>query len=290
MAMTVDNHQVGEMDTTIMTDTLAKMERVMDPESSSIIYESHPILQSFQKYHEQTVEARPSSVPGAGTGLFATKKIPAGKIVSLYPVHCLGMDIDDDLIYISSNEEDQKHFDSDCHDSSCSYLQYLMGSRPLNSADGRSSGSDDASSMIGKYPLFVDINPNRTAPPGWSGHLVNDGAIVKENSEIGIMEYYRESQQARNCVHIPFGPSPMIAVVTTRKVQKGEELFTTYGCSYWLQALLDSAQNDEECTDITDQVHTEVRESAREIFVAMQKAAQSYSAEAAAFQSFFHPR
>lgn len=98
-------------------------------------------------------------------------------------------------------------------------------------------------------------------------HLVNDGANMEASSssssssnnnnsatsgsaskEDSVVEYYRLSRTRRNCVHVPFGPAPLLAAVTTRKVTKGEELFTTYGGSFWdadfwvTQAIQDEAK------------------------------------------------
>ena len=62
-----------------------------------------------------------------------------------------------------------------------------------------------------------------------------------------------------------------MATVTTRKVKKGQELLTTYGCTYWLDALLQNRVDDQQqqtpsiTTDITDAIQEQATETARDI-------------------------
>jgi hypothetical protein len=70
--------------------------------------------------------------------------------------------------------------------------------------------------------------------------------------------------------------------VTTRTVKAGGELFTTYGCSSWLDALHDGG----EC-EYTDSVHTVVRETSKDLFVAMQAARQKYLHQEVTLQNDF---
>lgn len=119
----------------------------------------------------------------------------------------------------------------------------MIGSRPFG-------GENEANSVFQGETLCIDVNPNRPVSPPWLSHYINDGAIVQRNDEESVLKYYRDSNLAKNCVHIPFGPSPILATVTTKKVKKGEEFFTSYGCSYWIDSLF----ADEDSTEITDRI------------------------------------
>lgn len=66
---------------------------------------------------------------------------------------------------------------------------------------------------------------------GFDGHRVNDGATIITNDEAGILAYYHASRLLKNCIHVPFGPCPVLALIATRNILCGEELLTTYGCS-----------------------------------------------------------
>ena len=155
---------------------------------------------------------------------------------------------------------------------SSNYLHFLMGKRPLapaavdNNNDNNSNNNGGGEAPDTDYfqggLLYIDVNPQRPLVPGWMSHLVNDGATVLVNTEQGVLDYYSASRAAKNCVHVPFGPSPILATVTTRKVKKGQELLTTYGCTYWLDALL---QTPSITTDITDAIQEQATETARDI-------------------------
>ena len=49
-----------------------------------------------------------------------------------------------------------------------------------------------------------------------------------------------DSVNDHNFVALPFGEAaPIMALITTRPVSKGEELLISYGHSYWIEQLLD---------------------------------------------------
>jgi len=231
-------------------------------------------MQDFQRRIKKVVSCGESSISGAGQGLFAKQNIKKGTLIGFYPVHGVGVEFDDDsYICCGMTSADQDHFDR-IKDLKSNYIQYLVGSRQLGEADF----GEDAQ-------LFVDVNPSRVDLRScWNGHLVNDGATLSENTEKGMLDYYVASGKRKNCVHIPFGPSPLLAVVTTRKVKKGEELFTTYGCLYWLEAII---RPDEECADVTEAIQLKARETAQDILASMQSAQSMYGEQEAEIKSAF---
>ena len=235
---------------------------------------SSPSMQDFQQRIQKVVASGESSIPGAGKGLFATKNIKKGTLIGFYPVHGIGAEFEDgSYVCCGMSPEDQTHFDG-IKDLKSNYIQYLIGSRKLGTAN-----------FGEETQLFVDVNPSRADSSGcWNGHLVNDGATMTENSEQGMLDYYDASQRCKNCVHIPFGPSPLIAVVTTKKVKKGEELFTTYGCFYWLETII---QPGEECADATEAVQLKARDTAQDILTAMRGAQTMYSNQQKEIQESF---
>ncbi|CAB9520245.1 expressed unknown protein [Seminavis robusta] len=240
------------------------------------------LQQGTSLLRKQPLRVGPSSIPGAGSGVFATKNIKAGTIVSLFPVHGIGLEqFDDTNAIVAATEEDHAYFhplddENDCGDedvdadaenvasSNHNYLHYLIGSRPLC---GFRAADHDAT-------LYIDVNPNKSVQEPWISHLINDGAIVESNTEQGLLDYYRETTKLKNCVTIPFGPAPLMVTVTNCKVKKGEELFTTYGGSYWLDAFLE--YDDEEPVDITEAVHLQAKQTAQDLFSSMQNARTTY--------------
>lgn len=239
----------------------------LDPNSNSMLLK------------KQSIRVGPSSIPGAGKGVFATKNIKAGTVVGFFPVHGIGLELSDTNALATATEEDQSYFDSQNEVNSIEeedtevgtqehyYLHYLIGSRPLCGYQAKEQGGT----------LFVDVNPTRAVQDAWISHYINDGAIVGANSEEGLLEYYRKSKARKNCVTIPFGPSPILATVTNSKVKKGDELFTTYGGSYWLDSMLKIAAEgndevEEEPAEITEAVLLQAKETAKDLFDAMNQA------------------
>jgi len=198
----------------------------------------------FNERRMRSVEVRESSLPGgAGLGLFAASGIRSGTIITFYPVHSIGIvDADGGQVRRVSMDastgltrERGGADDDDDRDDDESYLLHVFGSRPLMGAD--------VSSDLGGSSIFVDVDvaprmgedgavvATIASSRGFDGHRVNDGATVLSNDERGALDYYRASRAAKNCVHVPFGPSPLLALVSTRKIRRGDELLTTYGCS-----------------------------------------------------------
>jgi hypothetical protein len=258
------------------------------------------IMKHFQKCIQKVVSCRESSIQGAGQGLFATKNIKAGTVIGFYPVHGIGVDFNDDTsssICLGITPEDQTYFDDENENANennsqkkaeaANFIQYLIGSRKLGKAD---YGPD--------AQLFVNVNPDRIEEENnddsdipsncWISHYINDGATVLKNSEIGMLDYYTESKRKKNCVHIPFGPAPIIATVTTKKVKKGEELFTSYGCIYWAESIINNEDEDGECVaDITDAVQIKAKETAQDIFTAWKNSQTIHESQQIQLQESF---
>ena len=220
-------------------------------------FESSPVLKTFYSKLRKNVEIKESSIPGAGLGLFAKKAMKANTIVSFYPAHALGFDSEGiDSSFVSEGEEDQDYFINNPSTKSA-YLHCT--DQPIF----------ERSSLLTTIPepLYLDVNPQRKIMDGWMSQLINDGATVDENSEAGVLRYYQATKRAKNCIHIPFGPSPILATVTTKKVKKGEELFTTYGGTYWLGVWLDV--HGEEGVGITNSIQREIQQTARDLVQSM---------------------
>lgn len=227
----------------------------------------------YNKRRINSIEVRQSSLDGAGLGLFAKKNIKAGTIISFYPVHTIGIDFDGSaenrLFSIDSAGETQERRQEIEDDQA--YLHNILGKRLLMNAD--------IINTLGGQSIFIDVDLGQGDSPSFVSHRINDGAIVMENTHDGVLKYYQESRKAKNCVRIPFGPSPLLATVTTKKVSKGEELFTTYGCSYWLERL-QTKGDAEDFTEMTDDIILEARDVAKDVMISMQSAALTNAAEA----------
>jgi hypothetical protein len=246
---------------------LGKMNQVMTPE----FFINDPVLKTFYSKICKNVEIRESSIEGAGRGLFAKKAIKANTIVSFYPAHTLG--VDGQGFVVTSDEDD--YFRN--HPSSQSAYLHCTD-QPLFQRPSILVNNNEE-------PIYLDINPNREMVDGWVSQIINDGATVEANSDEGVLDYYRASGKSKNCIHIPFGPSPILATVTTKKVKKGEELLTSYGGTYWLGVWLDV--HGEEGVTITPAIQSEIQASARDLIQSMQSVNTLYKSQLEALQAAF---
>jgi hypothetical protein len=254
--------------------------------AATLLLESVVVSSDHAKEGRHAVVVAPSTIPGAGRGLVAQQDIPAGSITGFYPVHGLGVDLGDSSFIMGMDPCDDQAFyatSSEHRRPTDDYLQYLIGTRPLLGTTTASNHLFESANAL----LFLNANPNRAVNPLWTSHCVNDAATVKENTEAGIVDYYQRSRQGKNCVTVPFGPSPIMATITTRDVVQGEELFTSYGCAYWIPYILGAGDEEEEMTDVTESIQRQVQESAQDLFQCYRAAQTKYAEPAEALQEAF---
>ena len=159
--------------------------------------------------------------PTAGTGLFAARDLPAGTLVALYPAHAIGRG-EQNVFYDTNRDYFKKQTSLG---SLRPYRQSVLGDRSLFGV---------ANDQI-EDPFFIDANPEQPLVDGWTAHLVNDGAMCDAGDEDSVVRYYKASLARRNCLIVPVGPAPLMGYATTRDVEAGEELLTTYGAEYWVE-------------------------------------------------------
>lgn len=240
-------------------------------------FDASPILSTMQAQCVQRIEIKESAIPGAGRGLFAKTNLQKGTIISFYPAHALGID-DGQFCYLP---QDQDYFTTH----PCSESSYLhCTDQPLFQRESIVHPVLPTNTV----PLYLDVNPQRDIVGAWASHMINDGAVVQSNSIQGVLDYYRESGKMKNCIHIPWGPSPIMATVTTKKVKKGQELLTSYGGTYWLGVLLQV--RGEEGIDITPEIQDKIKESAMDLVNSMKTVSQLYAEQEAAMRLAFEQR
>lgn len=192
-------------------------------------------------------------------------------------------ELQDLSMFLAGNDEDREYFAQHPHGNS----PYLHATdQPLFQRQSLLSPLFDEKKKEIPPPLYLDVNPNRNAEldGAWTSHYINDGASMldcESITEADIEQYYMRSTKAKNCIHIPFGPSPILATITTKKVKKGEELFTSYGVVYWLGAGMDESAPS---PSMTEKIHSQIVESARDLQTSMQQCVYTYSQEMVDFE------
>lgn len=152
-----------------------------------------------------------------GLGLFASTDMAAGTMASLYPVHSMGIGTQ----RISTAEDAEAGtWEEPC---SAAYRTTLLHTTRIGPVQEWAQGA------------YVDADPARPHLAGWVAHLATDAAVCAGGSDKEILEYYAAGADECNCLMVPFGgAAPVMALVTTRAVQPGEELLVSYGHSYWI--------------------------------------------------------
>lgn len=266
----------------------------------------------YSKLNKGLTEVKPSSVGNngeAGLGLFAKKNIKAYTVVSFYPVHALGVDDCDGngrplFATTTTTPPDNEAYFAEHSSLQSPYLHCTdqpIFQRPSLLVDEDSGDPQPQQQQRQPTPppsVFLDVNPRLPrADHCWVSQMINDGATVQKGTtttttttEAAILEYYRRSGAARNCIHIPFGPSPVLATMTTRKVRKGQELLTTYGATYWLgehsSSSSGSGEGEQEVT-ITPAIQKAIQETANDLRLCLQNSRTVYANQIAALRAAF---
>jgi hypothetical protein len=201
----------------------------------------------------------PSTIKGAGRGLFAMVDINEGEIITCYPGDALlyemispssSLDENDDD-EVDDEEDDEEESDDDDDDDDDDEM-VLWGTHVSDSDrwddDTVFDGSETNPPLI-DYVVSVDDqysvmgHPALDDNPAYYGHYANDGAghIALESSDnnIGVEEnvaaYVRKSLEVTNAIHNSFEFRGFhVATVATRDIQAGDEILVTYGPDYWL--------------------------------------------------------
>lgn len=273
-----------------LRDGLRRASVAVSAATSDGVFDATPSLARLRKRVRQSTDVGPSSLGGhAGLGLFATKNVKAGTVVGLYPAHALGCEVGETSAFVTGNAEDAAYFEGRPHATS----PYLHATdQPIFRRPSLLSPLfDESEGTTPPPPLYLDVNPHRNEELDdiWTSHYINDGASLLDvraggaSAEEGIERYYAESARRKNCVHVPFGPSPVLATVTTKKVKKGQELFTSYGAVYWLGAVDDEpgSGGGGSTLGMMEKIQSQIVQSARDLQKAMEDARRGYATEMA---------
>lgn len=230
----------------------------------------HQILLSgrFNLPFLDRTEVKQSTIESAGRGLFATKDIARGDIITCYPGDAILYDIP-----VSDNEDidhdDYEEEDKEVTDSICLFGGHVP-TEHIWDEDTVFDGSDTKPALTA-YALSVDDDysvmghPDLDINPAYAGHYVNDAAghlaLDKQSNleaaialgldiagfededddddEIGVEEniaaYVLQSIESSNGMHRSVNEEGThIVTVATKDIAKGQEIFVTYGPDYWL--------------------------------------------------------
>lgn len=162
----------------------------------------------------------PSTVAGAGRGLFASRDIRAGELITLYP--------GDALLYWKDGRDAPSS-------RVCSGV--IFGAHvPEAERDADRAASDAAREYEAGASRTISCvgDPARDDDAAYLGHFVNDGATC---DGLARADAYRvETELAANADHVTL-EGCQLATQATAPIGAGAEIFVTYGEGYWLSHL-----------------------------------------------------
>ena len=158
-----------------------------------------------------------STIAAAGNGVFASRDISAGELITLYP---------GDGVRVEAGAE-------------AAELWAVSGT------DGSPRGTDASILERGKdYEREVDREADRSPSvlgdphlvddPAYLGHMINDGATCTR--EALRTAYVAEAAEVCNVQQVSLDGSH-VAILAARDLWEGEELFMAYGAGYWISRL-----------------------------------------------------
>jgi hypothetical protein len=145
-----------------------------------------------------------------GIGLFAKKDIKPNEIITIYPAH---------IIHITKSLNPLK----------------IHKMRCIIDLKESSNWKDYAI----KYDNNVRIygHPSIKDDENLLGHLCNDGYKhdYKINNKKNRNKYNNKTKELNNCKFSKLQDTPYIAIISTKKINKDEEILVSYGFEYWLK-------------------------------------------------------
>jgi len=169
--------------------------------------------------YASNIEVKNSKIHGRG--VFAKTKIPKNTVVTFYPPHAIHLDTD--LIDVEESMDFIKKVKEYKYDKLYGTSEYSYNYSFLN--------------IIG--------DPNRTDNPQLLGHMLNDAVgnifyginfdqlsdkIFFKNT---VAKYIILGMKNRNCIIKYHKKYPLAYILTTRDIEKDEELLLLYGTVYW---------------------------------------------------------
>ena len=173
----------------------------------------------------ELAEARPSDIHG--TGLFATRDLEMGTLVTLYRPD---LTVDDTGKALMIDQADSDYFQDFQKAQAPGSRQYFVFPPGVKT-----------SAIPDRCPRFwVAANPAKEAVPGFLGHLANDGASCADDGD--VERYLAESAEKANACLVPLC-IPLMGLVLAADVKSGDELLVTYGYDAWLRTPLETTHS-----------------------------------------------
>jgi hypothetical protein len=179
----------------------------------------------------------PSTIPNAGMGVFSTRDIKAGELITLFPGDALllwndevgvlrgGLTVRCGPHIVHAAEDRDNDVNAASHFTSAEARRYELKISPRESivADVRITTTTDGH--------------NNTYDAAYLAHMINDGAGLFTTGTAAEQEYEMASYRRHNAAIFDVYGGCHYMAGATRDIAKDEEIFVSYGIGYWSSRL-----------------------------------------------------
>lgn len=183
-------------------------------DSYDIDYTKFRILALILPFGLDSVIAKPSKIHGFG--VFSKRNILKDELMTFYPA---------DFIECSPNKD--RHV---LGNYVLSYRSIRFEKRFGVVFNAEVRDNDYAYCINQTYTIIGEKTFNND--PNYLGHLINDSAKSNSTEESDKIYTVISSKKA-NCKFYNLDGGLHVAIIATKDIKKGEELFVTYGAPYW---------------------------------------------------------
>lgn len=163
--------------------------------------------------------AAESTITDAGNGVFASRDIEGGELITLYPGDAV-------LMQDSTAEED-----------AAAPVGVMFGNH-VNLRDRNTIGV--TTHQARSYEMEINKFTSIVADPSidiegcaYMGHVCNDGSALHAFDPVSREIYTTATAESCNAEHIVMEGAHM-GTIATKAIKQGEEIFVSYGQGYWL--------------------------------------------------------
>ncbi|GMI39509.1 hypothetical protein TeGR_g12562 [Tetraparma gracilis] len=159
------------------------------------------------------VSLRRSLLPGAGRGVFASRALRGGELLTLFPGDAL-------LVREGDGEE-------------VSGVLYSAGyAPPALTGDAARAYELRVSATVSAVG-----DPGKAGDPAYLGHMCNDAWALGGRGRGKGEEYRERSGGGANAIFELFEEGSHVGVFATRDIERGEEVYVSYTEGYWLSRM-----------------------------------------------------
>ncbi|OEU23589.1 hypothetical protein FRACYDRAFT_259425 [Fragilariopsis cylindrus CCMP1102] len=196
----------------------------------------------FSELQLNRCTVRNSTIPNGGNGLFASRNIKNGELITLYP---------GDAVIIRKNEDEDgnKKTSKDSKKKNIPLITNVMFGDHIDIKDrkidriltyesrGYETELNDSISIIGD-PTFIPYDTSYCA------HYANDGAYLNDFDATKREVYYTNSVSNYNSANFLMEDGAHVGMVATKDIGKNQEIFLSYGEGYWLSRISSDLKNN----------------------------------------------